>query len=97
MELQAEVTHLKEQLSQALEAKDLLSKSVQNNRVVNHEVEHHADQESAVSREVSSELLQKQQQVCFHFFYNCFCVPRERSFELLNKNSSSDCSFLLNK
>jgi hypothetical protein len=33
----------------------------------------------------------------FHFLYNCFCVPRERSFELLNKNSSSDCSFLLNK
>jgi centromeric protein E len=71
MELQAEVTHLKEQLSQALEAKDLLSNSVQNNRVVNHEVEHHADQESAVSREVSSELLQKQQQVCFL----CFKLP----------------------
>ncbi|TKW41842.1 hypothetical protein SEVIR_1G344000v4 [Setaria viridis] len=63
MGLQAEVTHLKEQLSQALEAKDLLSNSmVQNNRVVNHEVERHADQESAVPREVSSELLQKQQQ-----------------------------------
>ncbi|RCV08573.1 hypothetical protein SETIT_1G337400v2 [Setaria italica] len=63
MGLQAEVTHLKEQLSQALEAKDLLSNSmVQNNRVVNHEVERHADQDSAVPREVSSELLQKQQQ-----------------------------------
>ncbi|CAN6245908.1 unnamed protein product [Urochloa humidicola] len=63
MELQAEVTHLKEQLSQALEAKDLLSNGMmQNNGGVNHEVERHADQESAVPREVSSEPLQKQQQ-----------------------------------
>ncbi|XP_039775972.1 kinesin-like protein KIN-7D, chloroplastic isoform X4 [Panicum virgatum] len=63
MELQAEVTHLKEQLSQALEAKDLLSDSMmQNNRVVNHEVERHADQGSAVPREFSTEPLQKQQQ-----------------------------------
>jgi len=63
MELQAEVTHLKEQLSQALEAKDLLSNSMmQNNRGVNHAVERHADQGSAVPREVSMEPLQKQQQ-----------------------------------
>ncbi|RLM79101.1 hypothetical protein C2845_PM12G28630 [Panicum miliaceum] len=63
MELQAEVTHLKEQLSQALEAKALLSNSMmQNNRGVNHEVERHADQGSAVPREVSTEPLQKQQQ-----------------------------------
>ncbi|RLN08957.1 centromere-associated protein E [Panicum miliaceum] len=63
MELQAEVTHLKEQLSQALEAKDLLSHSImQNNRGVNHEVERHADQGSAVPREASMEPLQKQQQ-----------------------------------
>jgi len=63
MELQAEVTHLKEQLSQALEAKDLLSNSMmQNNRGVNHAVERHADQGSAVPREFSTEPLQKQQQ-----------------------------------
>ncbi|PUZ77891.1 hypothetical protein GQ55_1G409300 [Panicum hallii var. hallii] len=63
MELQAEVTHLQEQLSQALEAKALLSNSMmQNNRGVNHEVERHADQGSAVPREVSTEPLQKQQQ-----------------------------------
>lgn len=86
MGLQAEVTHLKEQLSQALEAKDLLSNSmVQNNRVVNHEVERHADQDSAVPREVSSELLQKQQQVCFlcssfHFLYNCFLCSKRGIF-----------------
>ncbi|CAL4967257.1 unnamed protein product [Urochloa decumbens] len=63
IELQAEVTHLKEQLSQALEAKDLLSNGMmQNHGGVNHEVERHADQESAIPREVSSELLQNQQQ-----------------------------------
>lgn len=62
MEFQAEVTHLKEQLSEALEAKNLLSNSmIQNNRV-NHEVEHHAaDQDGP--REISSEPQQKQQQV----------------------------------
>ncbi|KAL6633445.1 hypothetical protein ACP70R_026116 [Stipagrostis hirtigluma subsp. patula] len=60
MELQATVTHLKEQLSQALEAKDLLSNSIiHNNRGVNHEVEHRADQEKAVPREVPTEPLQK--------------------------------------
>ncbi|CAL5056056.1 unnamed protein product [Urochloa decumbens] len=63
IELQAEVTHLKEQLSQALEAKDLLYNGMmQNHGGVNHEVERHADQESAIPREVSSELLQNQQQ-----------------------------------
>ncbi|CAM0147363.1 unnamed protein product [Urochloa decumbens] len=63
IELKAEVTHLKEQLSQALEAKDLLSSGMmQNHGGVNHEVERHADQESAIPREVSSELLQNQQQ-----------------------------------
>lgn len=73
MELRTEVTHLKEQLSQALEAKDLLSSSmIQKNRV-SHEVEHHVDQD--VAREISSEPQQKQQQVCFqcssfHFLYN---------------------------
>ncbi|CAD6249303.1 unnamed protein product [Miscanthus lutarioriparius] len=60
MELQAEVTHLKEQLSQALEAKDLLSNSMTQNNRVNHEVEHHADQ--YVPREISSEPQQKLQQ-----------------------------------
>ena len=73
MELQAEVTHLKEQLSQALEAKDLLSNSMTQNNRVNHEVEHHADQ--YVPREISSEPQQKLQQVCFlcpsfHFLNN---------------------------
>ncbi|XP_062220452.1 kinesin-like protein KIN-7D, chloroplastic [Phragmites australis] len=60
-ELQAAVTHLKEQLSQALEAQDLLSNSIILNNRVNHEVERHADQEKAVAREVSIEPLQKQQ------------------------------------
>ncbi|PWZ24182.1 Kinesin-like protein KIN-7D, chloroplastic [Zea mays] len=61
MELHAEVTHLKEQLSQALEAKDLVSNSmIQNNRV-NREVEHLVDQD--VPREISSEPQQKQQSV----------------------------------
>nr|CAB3451236.1 unnamed protein product [Digitaria exilis] len=63
MELQAEVTRLKEQLSQALEAKESLSNSLmQNNREANHKVQCYADQENAVPREVSSEQLQKQQQ-----------------------------------
>jgi centromeric protein E len=70
MELQAEVTHLKEQLSQALEAKDLLSNSIiKNNVEVNHDVEHHANQEEAV-RDVCTEPPQKQQQVCF--LCSCF-------------------------
>jgi len=73
MELQVEVTHLKEQLSQALEAKDLLSNSMTQNNRDNHEVEHHADQ--YVPRESSSEPQQKPQQVCFlcpsfHFLNN---------------------------
>ncbi|KAJ1281267.1 hypothetical protein BS78_04G293900 [Paspalum vaginatum] len=62
VELQAEVTHLKEQLSQALEANDLLSNSMKQNDRVNHEVEHHADQENAVPSEISSEPQQKEQQ-----------------------------------
>ncbi|GJN22442.1 hypothetical protein PR202_gb10002 [Eleusine coracana subsp. coracana] len=63
MELQAEVTHLKEELSQALEAKDLLSNSIiQNNIGVNNEVGHHANQEKADSTDVSTEPPQKQQQ-----------------------------------
>jgi hypothetical protein len=62
MELHAEVTHLKEQLSQALEAKDLVSNSMIHNNRVNHEVEHLVDQD--VPREISSEPQQKQQ-VCF--------------------------------
>ncbi|KAK3159246.1 hypothetical protein QOZ80_2AG0147750 [Eleusine coracana subsp. coracana] len=63
MELQAEVTHLKEQLSQALDAKDLLSNSIiQNNIGVNNEVEHRANQEKAVPTDVSTEPPQKQQQ-----------------------------------
>ncbi|XP_062221827.1 kinesin-like protein KIN-7D, chloroplastic isoform X2 [Phragmites australis] len=69
MELQGTVTHLKEQLSQALEAKDLLSNNIiQNNRGVNHQVEHHADQEKAVSREYfgpqSVEINELKQKVC---------------------------------
>ncbi|AQK75348.1 Kinesin heavy chain-like protein [Zea mays] len=61
MELHAEVTHLKEQLSQALEAKDLVSNSMIHNNRVNHEVEHLVDQD--VPREISSEPQQKQQSV----------------------------------
>jgi hypothetical protein len=65
MEIQAEVAHLKEQLSQALEAKDLLSNSIiQNNIEINNEIEHHAGQEKAVQSD-PSETSQKQQQVCF--------------------------------
>jgi hypothetical protein len=64
MEIQAEVAHLKEQLSQALEAKDLLSNSIiQNNIEINNEVEH-VDQEKTVQSD-PSETSQKQQQVCF--------------------------------
>ncbi|KAL6912029.1 hypothetical protein ACP4OV_000834 [Aristida adscensionis] len=65
MELQAAVSHLKEQLSQALEAKDLLSNSIihNSNRGVNHEVEHHADQEKAVLKE-SVEIEELKQKVC---------------------------------
>lgn len=76
MELQAEVTRLKEQLSQALESKDFLSNSsIQNNREANHEVQCHADQENAAPREILPEPpLQKQQQVCF------LCVQPSTSF-----------------
>ena len=103
MELQAEVTHLKEQLSQALEAKDLLSNSMmQNNRGVNHAVERHADQGSAVPREVSMEPLQKQQQVCFlcssfHFLYNCFLCSKRGLFPTTTKTALGIIGCMLKK
>jgi centromeric protein E len=66
MELQEAVACLKEHLSQALQAKDSLSNSImmQNSSGVNHE-EQHSDQEKPVSRDISAEQLQKEQQVCF--------------------------------
>ncbi|XP_037452119.1 kinesin-like protein KIN-7D, chloroplastic [Triticum dicoccoides] len=63
MELQEAVACLKEHLSQALQAKDSLSNSImmQNSSGVNHE-EQHSDQEKPVSRDISAEQLQKEQQ-----------------------------------
>jgi centromeric protein E len=67
MELQEAVAHLKEHLSQALQAKDSLSNSIvmQKSTGANHEVQQHSDQEETVPREISAEPLQKEQQVCF--------------------------------
>ncbi|KAL5213267.1 hypothetical protein ABZP36_024114 [Zizania latifolia] len=64
MQLQEEVAHLKEQLCQALQAKDSLSSSImmQKNSGINHETDDHADQELSVLREVSRETLQKEPQ-----------------------------------
>ena len=67
MELQEAVAHLKEHLSQALQAKDSLSDSIvmQKSSGANHEVQEHSDPEKNVPREISVEPLQKEQQVCF--------------------------------
>ena len=66
MELQEAVACLKEHLSQALQAKDSLSNSIemQKSSGGNYEVQQHGDQEKTVPREISSEPLQKEQQVC---------------------------------
>ncbi|XP_052142933.1 kinesin-like protein KIN-7D, chloroplastic [Oryza glaberrima] len=64
MELQEEVAHLKEQLYQALQAKDSLSNSImmQKNAGINHETDNHADQELSVPREVPGETSPKEPQ-----------------------------------
>ncbi|KAL5207767.1 hypothetical protein ABZP36_032202 [Zizania latifolia] len=64
MQLQEEVAHLKEQLCQALQAKDSLSNSImmQKNAGINHETDDHADQEVSVLREVCNETLQTEPQ-----------------------------------
>ncbi|KAM0912255.1 hypothetical protein ACQ4PT_012945 [Festuca glaucescens] len=64
MKLQEAVAHLKEHLSQALQAKDSLSNSIvmQKSSGANHEAQQHSDQEKTVPREISAEPLQKEQQ-----------------------------------
>jgi centromeric protein E len=77
LELQEAVAHLKEHLSQALQAKDSLSNSIvmQKSSEANHEVQQHSDKERTVPRDLSAEPLQKEEEVCLvrpclHFLPN---------------------------
>lgn len=65
-ELQETIAHLKEQLSQALEANELLSESIilQQKTGIGREVGLQVRNEKPLSRDVSEELLERTLQVC---------------------------------